>query len=1846
MKTKIKIIIVVIISVLMVAGGLFFAINSKKETIKYFNADGYLINNTYDSEKSKINKEYFNANAAYQSQSEDKYSFKNTDGENVVVSEESFVHYSDGSIMALKDGVAIDLDKIDLEILNYYNIFDGSILSKKDNTYEINNLNDTIVFNKMLFKISDNKYLLAANDIVISFADGQTVSTQDYIEIEYANEDVIKIYNDKVNYKTISSNLYIICDNIKIDVAYKTVSKNNIDLLAMVNMVINANDNIEVVPLKDDSQEQNDEGNNSGGSGSGNDSSGNGGIDIDPGIFDNPQNNTGNNNSNGDSGSNEVIDVPSIINPGNSSENEEPVFTQPKFNFSKLFISTVSVSFTIEYDDPSEVLAGDMDVEIVENSTGEVIELEPWIRENEIAPFSYSASYVNLNANSAYTINVRGQYEVDGKTFDRVFVSKIFRTNDLGLEIYTDYVTSDDLKFVVERKETSDVTGFDYSILEKGTKPVCTGSVSNYSDNEPNHVMFDTNKAILPKDCGQFLSNTDYTLELYNFYYNGARNAESTLKESYTAKTLRSSSFLSRIYIEDYIDHSTSSLVLTAENIAPDKSAGIVSYTYKIFSGVVSGDNPDGEVENVEPLIVRETDGENKVVFQLDELRETNIDEFRVQLEIKFDDNEKTIIRRYESSSINIGNEKYPVVVDFKKATTGKYYETISGLIQLSYDEGIVNGSPISDYRVVLKEKNEPSKVINYETVKSVINGSEMGIPVKFENLIPCTAEGIAKEYNLFVYVKPYTETNYIYIGYETVQMDIPDVELKVENDSVEGENFFSSQVTLTESESYKVLDKLKFELYACEGVSSCDRTGYVALWEKKSDELDFYINSSDFVSDLHGPLYESAIDPHFSYQIIISAYGENENGSYPIKLNQTSFDPAIDVPPVLDVNITPTTYGTDNDEGYQPNTINGYEFKFAVKNNLKDQTIEEVEYKIFKLTQCDTENCLCENLLNYIINENPDVNLEIGESVEPEGFKYKFIKVGSIGLGDEDVPGGYNAATSLTIPLDDDNSFERGGTYCLVYSGDVKDSDPGDNSKDKVMNAKFLRPEKEKLILNNGYLQKYKTCESGDEDCTGCDSDKCSQLTFKLDFVNKDNSGSFSIVGFNKDETDVKGNQKVDCETETCTFQIEGELSNDQTLELSVLQEKYSPILNNSGEAKYLMDDDVVSEEKYEFNLGTINSAIVTDPSVQKIENGLVTFALTVHGVPSNKIYGIKLNSKYYKIVKEKMKDQGIQVTFSIPAMAFDIVDGVIDFSKENNQLSLVYDNNQIELDLTPGSQKEYFLTKENDSDIYYSSLSTHEALYIEDSIEFKFKFNSTSENVFSTAEDSFGYLYKDKYFVHPHSIVEQTLVISNIEEVNVVPYTSSIETKYGISESTISFKTNLTTDEVTSNLQICDNEEICYSIEKSKVEEIAGGGLYSSKVTLTFFKKTIYSIKYNGELTLNYDWGTNNDELEIDLLQNVDPRVYIQNLEYFKNNDNKWDNINGTIEFKNMLTIYFDFKENNISLKNGEEITICPVYKYNEQDPTLDTDGCMSVVSDPSGTIDERIVVNISKMNEGTNSIGLMLSFTGVNTPKYIYADNKLNFIKEEPQVDVANPSGTNFDISMIDRGGKLTSCFGSSGDDFYKNFWNDSTNHTFDDILSHQKYFAYIQDINKQIAKDSHGNMYYVLLEKGDVLYSFSAIPFYAETVTINWYEIFNTYPVLSGDVNVKVLYCTKETSGTLVNIHQEGFNITNTTGLNVNSFIGINQVGVSIKNVIPDNIISSFAKVRYQAMDNTGTLGNYHEYDKNLAQNIVVTNGADWVNIGIIVSDPTDISYMTIELLDEGGNLYKSLAYYKQ
>ena len=155
MFKKIFLIITPIIAIIVLI--FVFGVNSYKSSYSHFQKDGYVINTEFQK------KVYFSENDNYKIVDNSGYVELNSDdSKNNKVSEASFVHYVDGSISTFKKAVFLDLDTMNKDTFQYYNIFPSSIISNVSDGYRINYLDTGISLKNMLMKISSNKYLIAA----------------------------------------------------------------------------------------------------------------------------------------------------------------------------------------------------------------------------------------------------------------------------------------------------------------------------------------------------------------------------------------------------------------------------------------------------------------------------------------------------------------------------------------------------------------------------------------------------------------------------------------------------------------------------------------------------------------------------------------------------------------------------------------------------------------------------------------------------------------------------------------------------------------------------------------------------------------------------------------------------------------------------------------------------------------------------------------------------------------------------------------------------------------------------------------------------------------------------------------------------------------------------------------------------------------------------------------------------------------------------------------------------------------------------------------------------------------------------------------------------------------------------------------------------------------------------------------------------------------------------------------------------------------------------------------------------------------------------------------------------
>ena len=369
------VVIIVIIGILLVGFLVFNTIMIEKESQKIFQDSGYVLQNvSAANETQNVERYYFNAEETYKEKYEQKVIFKNTDDEEVIANLDNFIHYSDGSVSAFKNGVLLNLDDIDADPIRYYNIGASKVLKKQGDTYTINNLDQELVFHNVIWKISEQKYIVLGENIKIVFDDGTQRDIQGYVEFQYLDNEIVKIYNQEATYQTISSKAYIeLPDEIKINLSTRIVSKQNSNKMSLDNMVIDSDDNITIANIENEEIETEEIAEANGQEvQNGQEAQGTGTTQGSSQTTDTTTNNsqtivngdiTGGVDNNGQT-----------IDQGNSGIQENVEVTKtPVFKVENLESNSLGIEATITIEDEDNTLMSDTNIYILDNSTGKTV---------------------------------------------------------------------------------------------------------------------------------------------------------------------------------------------------------------------------------------------------------------------------------------------------------------------------------------------------------------------------------------------------------------------------------------------------------------------------------------------------------------------------------------------------------------------------------------------------------------------------------------------------------------------------------------------------------------------------------------------------------------------------------------------------------------------------------------------------------------------------------------------------------------------------------------------------------------------------------------------------------------------------------------------------------------------------------------------------------------------------------------------------------------------------------------------------------------------------------------------------------------------------------------------------------------------------------------------------------------------------------------------------------------------------------------------------------------------------------------------------------------------------------
>ena len=846
--------------------------------------------------------------------------------------------YSDGSLGIIDRAVGIDPTTINNNIILYYNFFRNSRIAYKNDNYVFDTQSDSIKFKNILLRLSTKKYFLASSNIRIMYSEDKIIPMGNYVYIEYSDGDVVNIYNDKDIYNIVSSNAKLVFDSVSLNLSSKELFYEGKKKISLTNLVLNNDENINLLTVDENANINSS--NTSGKEENENVSNDNGssivGEDSITGIA------TGDVTSNGDESSNDYNNSDDTTNESDEKDDDQDnaedqgeenvtvTYKTPKFKVSELSLSALKIDAIINITDNDEVLSSDVSFKIVQNSNYKVI-YEETLPQGSL---SATISYANLKPDTEYTLIANADFKVEDNSYNRNFLSKIFRTEDLGLTVDKSYSTDSLIAVELSKENYSRVSTCMVTLSNINGEELSSKTV-NFSSSNVNEILFD-----------ELSSNTEYIVKVLDIQSDGIIVDKGfNIKKTY--KTLKAVPVIGEL--THRIDKKNSKFDIGVNNIS-DKDNGIVSYRWEIVEAT-------GDIVN--NPIIKSIDKSNSgsVTIDVDDIVIFREVSYVYRLVVLFNDNEKVVeYVKYSPKRMSLNGLKYPTI-RFDEAGSYITWEQINGVIVIDDEFGTIVDD---NFKIVLKNSVGVSSTLN-------VTSDARGIPIVINNL---RAE---ETYTFDVYATlnlndGNPNVDLVYIGSCNVQTTAPNP-LRANYELLPAYNTpFSFNFTLSDpngidsSLEASSLSEIPISIYQGENISA-DKQIYRRV-------VDVY--DDDYISSIAEMMYNKKclIDPTFfnmknsdfyetKYTLVISDahdYTKYKN-EIPIENNVYQFDINTYIPDVPEdtentisyfniYNRNAEQYGGKYNDELNSNTLVGLGIRADFDNNTG--TAQYVEYSVY----------------------------------------------------------------------------------------------------------------------------------------------------------------------------------------------------------------------------------------------------------------------------------------------------------------------------------------------------------------------------------------------------------------------------------------------------------------------------------------------------------------------------------------------------------------------------------------------------------------------------------------------------------------------------------------------------------------------------------------------------------------------------------------------------------------------------------------------------------------------------------------------------------------------------------
>ena len=628
----------IVISILAMTGLVFYmALNSGKKNNTYFEKEGYVLTNNTNNSTDDAIVYYFNDNTKYSRNYNNEIKFVDIDNNEIVIGENTFVHYNDKSISLLKKGSILDFTEILNEVPVYYNLYEKTILEYNNGDYIVDNLGQKIKFENFMIKTDSNKFLIVGKNLSLSTPEKDT-EIADFIELSFDNEGIVTLNNGKVSLKTIAKDAILnISDDIYLNLDNKFFYVNGKAKVSIDQVIIDSDDNIDIIPAEDEpvsSSSSIESGSNNNDKKSSNSS----------------QTNNNNNNSN-------VINNNTNNNTNKEEEVNEDEFIAPSAVIENFVITSNKMEASILIKDPNGTVSGPIYSTITESATSKVVDTF----ETKSGIFNIDLFADNLEPSTSYNLVTTLTYIKNEITYKINVIQKVFITDSIGIALEKDYYTTDMLAFNVIFDKTSLVKSANLSLFSTTGQLIkkiivdsqnASGGIVNVSFNELN-------------------SNTKYSVVLDNILYDDVI-ISSDNNISMSVKTLKKRPTIGNLSYS--IDKKNSLFTLKMANVV-DVDLGIESYKYELYDArtILDGAQPITTIEKSTPT---------SIDILVDEVNVSRGIPYLYRVIAEFYDNEKYFeyVSTY-SEVFKMDGVEYPNITFSAEEVT---FERINGTISIT----------------------------------------------------------------------------------------------------------------------------------------------------------------------------------------------------------------------------------------------------------------------------------------------------------------------------------------------------------------------------------------------------------------------------------------------------------------------------------------------------------------------------------------------------------------------------------------------------------------------------------------------------------------------------------------------------------------------------------------------------------------------------------------------------------------------------------------------------------------------------------------------------------------------------------------------------------------------------------------------------------------------------------------------------------------------------------------------------------------------------------------------------------------------------------------------------------